>query len=347
MMCLLCGKNEATKSNTHYLTDSIIRTALNPGGGNKSRTGLYWQFSTEKAGLKFGFQQSTFDLKLEETLGRIPTAEEIAEAVGTTAFSVDNHFCPPCETHFGEIEKPFYDNILPMFRGTELTGVKELDIEDVRSFRAFFLLQALRSALCDETFTLSDEVVTDLRHLILNFQTVDVTEFTKYPLSVTYLQTTGGPATYTENQVGFAVNEESQIILMNDFIIQFFETPNDVTCVDFSGLNDPANFDDYLNLGEDVFNLKILSNEQRRAFLYPDENIFSSRMTAYFQARHIRRFRQFASSKMVEHFKCLLSDETVDIPDGVRYGEERLEVISNTILDRIAKETAKHRTWRR
>lgn len=83
-MCLLCGKNEATKSNTHYLTDSIIRTALNPSGGNKSGTGLYWQFSTEKAGLKFGFQRSTFDLKLEETLGRIPTPEEISEAVATT-----------------------------------------------------------------------------------------------------------------------------------------------------------------------------------------------------------------------------------------------------------------------
>jgi hypothetical protein len=343
-MCLLCGKNEATKSNTHYLTDSIIRPALNPGGGNKRGTGLYWQFSTEEAGAKFGFQQSTLDLKLEETLGRPPTEEEIAEAVATTAFSVDDHFCPTCEEHFGKIEKPFTEDILPKFRSADLAGVAEMEIKDLRIFRAFFLLQVLRSALCDDMFTLSDEVIADFRNIIRNFRTVDVIELTKYPLSITYLQTAGGPGFYTENTVGFAVNDESQIILMNDFVIQFFENPEAVKCVDYNGLNDPENFDDYLNIYEDVFRVKVLSNEQRREFLHPGWKAFADRIVAYFQAKHMGRFRQFASPKMVAYFMGLLSDESKDIPDGVRYGEERLEVISNTILDKIAAETAKY--WR-
>ena len=348
MTCLLCGSEyEQLKKNTHYLTDAIIRTALNPEGGNKRGTGLYWKFSTEKAGLKFGFQQSTFDLKLEEALGRAATKEEIAEAVGKTAFSVDDHFCKPCEDHFGEVEKPFTRDILPRFRETDLTEVQELAVEEVRIFRAFFLMQVLRSALCDETFNLPEEVIVDLKKLILNFQTVDIAELTKYPLVVTYLETTGGQEVYTENQVGFAVNKESQIILMNDFVIQFFESPKDVKCVDFNGLNSPNNFHDFLNLDEDIFKVKVMSNEQRRDFLYPDRNIFSDRLVAFFQARHLRRFKQFASPKMVGLFMHKLSDVSVTIPTAERYSDERLEVIANTILDKIALETAKHRYRRK
>lgn len=347
MRCLLCGLNEAKKKNTHYLTDAIIRTALNPEGGNKRGTGLYWKFSTEKAGLKFGFQQSTFDLKLEEALGRAATEEEIDEAVAKTAFSVDDHFCASCEDHFGEVEKPFTKDILPRFREKDLTEVQEIVIEDVRIFRAFFLMQILRSALCDETFNLPEEVIINLKNLILNFQTVDIAELTKYPLVITYLETTGGQEVYTENQVGFAVNKESQIILMNDFVIQFFESPQNVKCVDFNGLNTPSDFNVFLNLGEDTFKVKVMSNEQRRDFLYPDRNVFSDRLVAFFQARHLWRFKQFASPKMVGLFMHKLSDVSVTIPTAERYSDERLEVIANTILDKIALETAKHRFQRK
>jgi len=76
MKCLLCSVNEATKKNTHYLTDAIIRTALNAEGGNSRETGLYWGLSTGKAGADFGFQRSTAIAKLEEILGRSPTDEE-------------------------------------------------------------------------------------------------------------------------------------------------------------------------------------------------------------------------------------------------------------------------------
>lgn len=346
MKCLLCGLNEATKKNTHYLTDAIIRTALNAGGGNNRETGLYWGLSTGKAGTDFGFQRSTAIAKLEEVLGRSPTDEEIAQAIANTAFSVDDHFCPSCEDHFGKIEVPFIRDVLPRFRDADLTGVQELRIEEVRIFRAFFLMQVLRSALCNETFNLSDKVLDDLKQLVLNFETVDVAEFTKYPLLITYLETTGGPAVYTENQVSFAVNKESQIILMNDFAIQFFETPGDVKCVDYHGLNDPTNFNDYLNTNEDAFIVKVMSDEKRKVFLFSIYQVFVEEWKSYFQVKHAKRFKQPANPRMTGHFMLLLSDETVDIPFGIRYSEERLEVIANIILDRIAHETAKHRNRR-
>jgi len=347
MKCLLCRTNEATKKNTHYLTDAIIRTALNAEGGNHRETGLYWIFSTELAGLEFGFQRSTVISKLEKALGRSATEEEIEAAIAITAFSVNDHFCPTCEDHFGTIEVPFIRDILPRFREADLTGINELRIVEVRIFRAFFLVQVLRSALCDEMFNLSDKVLDDLRQLVLNFETIDVAEFTKYPLSITYLQTTGGPEVYTENQVGFAVNEESQIVLMNDFVIQFFESSNDVKCVDYNGLNDPSNFEEYLNEGEEAFKVKVLSNEQRRGFFYPGWKVFSDQLVAYFHAKHVARFRQLASPKMVGYFMFLLSDNSVNIPTAKRYDVERLEVIANTILDKIASETAKARHKRK
>lgn len=347
MKCLLCGLNEATKKNTHYLTDAIIRTALNAEGGNSRETGLHWGLSTAKAGTDFGFQRSTAIAKLEEILGRSPTDEEIAQAIANTAFSVDDHFCPSCEDHFGKIEVPFIRDVLPRFREVDLTGVQELRIEDVRIFRAFFLMQVLRSALCDEMFNMSDKVLDDLKQLVLGFETVDVAEFTKYPLLITYLQTMGGPAAYTENQVSFAVNKESQIILMNDFVIQFFETPGDVKCVDYHGLNDPTDFNDYLNTNEDAFVVKVMSDEQRKAFLTSIYQIFVDELKSYFQAKHAKRFRQPADPLAVNVFLVQLSDESIEIPLGVRYGQERLEIVANTILDKIAYNTAKARSKRR
>jgi len=208
-------------------------------------------------------------------------------------------------------------------------------------------MQVLRSALCNETFNFSDKVLDDLKQLVLNFKTVDVAELSKYPLLITYLQTTGGPAAYTENQVSFAVNKESQIILMNDFVIQFFETPGDVKCVDYHGLNDPTNFNDYLNTNEDAFIVKVMSDEKRKVFLFSIYQVFVEEWKSYFQVKHAKRFRQPADPLAVNIFLAQLSDESIEVPFGVRYGEERLEIVANTILDKIAYNTAKARSKRR
>lgn len=61
----------------------------------------------------------------------------------------------------------------------------------------------------------------------------------------------------------------------------------------------------------------------------------------------MKRFRQFASPIMVGHFMQMLADESKDIARGVRYNEEQLEVISDTILDKSSRETMKHRLWRK
>ncbi|MBC6994896.1 hypothetical protein QWY85_13905 [Neolewinella lacunae] len=347
MKCLLCGINEATRSNTHYLTDSIIRSALNVDGKNIRDTGLFWQFSTQKAGARFGFQQATNIAKLEEVLGRQPTDEEIAHAVAETAFSVDNHFCPSCEVHFGEIERPFIETTLPKFRGADLTGISEIGVEDVRISRAFFLLQVLRSALCDKAFNVSSGVLDDLKYLILNFQDADVTQFTKYPLLVTYLQTTGGQTAYTENQVGFVVYDIHRIILMNDFVVQFFEKEPDVVLADFNDLYDLSDFEHFLNIHEEIFLFKIFSNKQRQSFLFSGFKEFLDILVVYFREKYVSRFKQEPSRRIIGHFLATLSDQSLDMPLGIRYGDERLEVVANTILDRVARETAKYRFWRR
>lgn len=70
---------------------------------------------------------------------------------------------------------------------------------------------------------------------------------------------------------------------MNDLVLQFFKASEAVKCVDFNDLNDPANFDDYLNVGEGVLKIEILSNDQGRDFIYPGWKAFADRMVPIFK----------------------------------------------------------------
>ncbi|HKC67338.1 MAG TPA: hypothetical protein VKG26_03860, partial [Bacteroidia bacterium] len=80
MKCALCQKNESDKKNTHYLTDSIIRSCLNYDGGNERETGFYYDISSSKLFIDFNFQHDTSVGAIEEELGRSATDEEIEKA---------------------------------------------------------------------------------------------------------------------------------------------------------------------------------------------------------------------------------------------------------------------------
>lgn len=47
-ICKFCEHNEATKKNTHYLTDGIIRSCLNIGGTNSREKGMMFDISNKK-----------------------------------------------------------------------------------------------------------------------------------------------------------------------------------------------------------------------------------------------------------------------------------------------------------
>ncbi|WP_449387173.1 hypothetical protein [Chryseobacterium lineare] len=259
-LCKLCLEREANKKNTHYLTDAIIRTCLNIEGSNEREKGLYFALDNTNPFIDFNFQRLD-ELTLETTIGRKPTEEEIENAK-SIPFSVDYVFCSDCENLFTDIETPFIQNILPHFRQADLSGLKIVSEADVVTIRNFFHIQLYRSAVCEDILAFSPEFKEKLRHSILQ-KNGD----TSIPLSVTYLQTLGGNAIYTENYIGFTDDKNPFIVFMNDFVIQVYENEEAIKFLPFHGLNEQETFVSAININEESFAFKIFDNAERMVFL--------------------------------------------------------------------------------
>lgn len=265
MKCPLCTIREADKKNTHYFTDKIIRSCLNLDGGNERETGFYFDLSNDTAFVEFNFQRETSIPKLEETLGRVATEEEIEQAK-KIPFSVDYVFCTNCEAIFTEIEDAFINRILPKLRDAGISELEELDFEYIKIIRLFFYIQIWRTAVCEKAFKLSPETFEKLRLIIINNVTITDQEIKNFPLGITYLETLGGEKEYTSNFVGFTNDRKPNLVILNDFVIQFYESNEDVKFFDFYNLNNHE-FEKFANFNEDKFKIRILHDAERKAFL--------------------------------------------------------------------------------
>ena len=264
MKCLFCKVREANKKNTHYLTDSIIRRALNQDSSNERGQGSYFDFSTNKGTIEYNFQQVTSTINIEENLGRQATDEEIQSSKEHTEFSVNYLYCNVCENLFGEIENPFTDTVLPKFRDADLTGISEIDIDDVKTVRLFFYLQLLRSSDCHESFSLPEGLANLFREWIINHASVSYEDINAIPLAIAYLQTLDDQ--YFQNSVGMTSDQNPNIIIMNDFVIQCFEIGKEKGFFEFPQINHPDNYERFSNQNEDSFLVKIISDENRKLF---------------------------------------------------------------------------------
>lgn len=264
MKCALCKTNEADKKNTHFLSDSIIRTCLNENGENLREKGFYFDVSNDSAFVEFNFQRRTTIEKLTTTLGREPNDEEIEKAK-QIPFSVDYVFCSACEKKFTEIEESFTQKYLDNFRSNAFKDLAKFD--DYRTIKLFFLLQVWRTSVCDQMFVIPADVAEKLRLIFLNKNDVDENKFAEFPLCVSYLTTEDNVDGHTGNFVGYTDDRNPNLIIMNDFIIQFYDNDGSVKFFDFYGLNDSDNFGKFLNLDVEGFIFKILSNEQRARLL--------------------------------------------------------------------------------
>lgn len=248
--CALCEKNRANKTNTHYLSDGIIRTTLNEGGSNKREKGAYFDMSDNKIVSAFNFQRGTSLKTIEDELGRPPTEEEIEKAK-KVPYSVDHIFCSDCENIFTNIETQFTNEILKEFRlpkknnkeveNKAIEEFTEIEFEnsDIKIIRLFFLMQVWRLSVCEELFTISSACKEKLRILILNNFDSNIDELKQFSLAIGYLNTLGGSYEYTRNMVGAKVDLDPKIIFMNDFVIQFSEYDiDDISYFHLYGLND-------------------------------------------------------------------------------------------------------------
>lgn len=258
-ICKFCQINQANKKNTHYLTDAIIRTCLNIEGSNNREKGLYFAVNSGNPFIEVNFQRLD-EQTIEDAIGRKPTDEEIEKAK-QIPFSVDYIFCSSCEEKFTKIEVDFIENILPAFRKNDLTNLHSLQVSENIVCRNFFYLQIFRSAVCEEVYSLPEELINKLR-TILYTNAVDIS----IPLSITYLQTTGGQENYTENYVGYTSDKNPFIIFMNDFIIQCYESEEHIKFLELYGLN-KENYRDFVNINEDDFIFNIFQNTERKSLI--------------------------------------------------------------------------------
>jgi hypothetical protein len=336
MTCALCQEREANKKNTHYLTDGIIRSCLNQDGSGEREKGFYFDLSNKSAFVEFNFQRETSIPKLEESLGREPTHEEIEKAK-QIPFSVDYVFCSVCEDIFTSIESNFIDNILPKFRESDLNNNEEIEIAECREIRLFFYLQLWRTHICEQTLKLPEHIAESLREIILTYETVDNEELDKFPLSITYLQTLGGLKEYTTNFVGFTNDKNPYLIFMNDFIIQFFDSDEEIRFFDFHGLNS-GNYQEFVNQNEGEFKVKIVQNKERKQLLNDIIKGEKVKQTLKFYKDSFNKlwFMMFAGNPPIQITQEYINEITGDEFDILKYSKERIvELTRDFIMKRL------------
>jgi len=323
------------KKNTHYLTDGIIRSCLNEGGSNVRGSGFYFDLSNKNPFIEFNFQQNTPQLKLEEALNRLPNEDEIKRAK-QNPYSVDNTFCTDCEKKFTNIETEFIDRVLPKFRKADLSKINSVTLIEKELVRLFFYIQIWRTSICNNDLNLSSDCAERLRVSIYNQQ---IEEEDYLPLSVTYLETLEPAYNYTNNFVMITGSKNPNLIFMNDFVIQFFESKGDIKYFDFHGLNTKDNYKKYINTNQSDFNVKVI-HQKDKIDLYTKiiKNEFVDKYTNYDKEDFIfvwnYLFGAPPEQSVIRDYLIEISKDG-EVPDVLQYSKERiLQVMHNFLKER-------------
>lgn len=343
MVCALCKQREANKKNTHFLTDAIIRTCLNLDGSNKREQGYYFEFSNDNPFLDFNFQRETSIDKLITSFKRNISDKEIEKAK-SNPYSVDNVFCSTCESYFTDIENKFINNYLSRFRNTDLTNKDTIMLNDTKAIRLFFYIQIWRTAICDNILKISKATSENLRQIILNYKSVDAIELKHYPLAITYLQTVGEKDEYTSNYIGYTDDRNPNLIIMNDFVIQFYESYDDIQYFDFYGLTTEQDYKHFINYNEKQFLVKIIQNDRRKQFLkdfitHEKANTFVQHCSYLFEHLWIYLFGVRPSVQITqEYLQVLTGNEEFNI---LTYSKENVVKVTADFVFRKFNQSVK------
>lgn len=316
--CALCGNNIADKKNTHYLTDMIIRKCLNVEGCNTREKGRYHVISPYRISADFHYQTRVLPEEIKEIIGRTTTDEENQQE-GKIPFSVDYVFCSDCEKNiFTSIEKDFSNRILPKFRKNTPHQAKEVIISgtDISKLRLFFYIQLWRSCVCGK-LSLPDSLQQKLHTFILNYKN-PTDEIYDIPLTVIYLETRKDED-YTGNIVTFGTTCNPYVIYMNDFVVQVYDSLENKHFYELYGINEVSSFDQYINVGENEFRVKVVCDEKRRGimenFTREKAEIFRYGLQDIFIRVSLYLYGRLPEPNQFDEFMSLLENK----PIGIRY----------------------------
>lgn len=334
--CKFCRENPANKKNTHYLTDSIIRIALNEGGSNVREKGAMYNISTIKESIEFRFQRSTSQEAIVSALGREAHEDEIEQAM-SIPFSVDNVFCASCEDKFTTIEKRFLEDILPKLRGLDFTGVNEKSFDEVLDVKAFFLLQVWRMAVADPSLKVTGDFLDHLRSILFDPNS-NVEAIISLPLNVTFLSTIGDEIEFTTNKVGILTDNGVDAIAMNDFVIQFPADGKEINFANLFGINQPDTFTHFANVSKEQFLFKVFDNEGRKVVNANMTQLKVDQMLASFESRFTNEFEKQKGKRPYPMLVKIFISEIINgnrFNDSPRYSDEHVTKVLDYILSNI------------
>ena len=320
--CALCGVKMANKSNTHYLTDMIIRKCLNVEGCNAREKGRYHVISPYRISADFHYQTSVLSEEIEEIIGRTTTDEENQQE-GKIPFSVDYVFCSDCEDIFTAIETNFKNSILPKFRKSSPHQAKELIIRgnDISKLRLFFYIQLWRSCVCGKML-LPNSLQQKLHNFILNYKN-PTDEINDILLSITYLETRRNED-YTGNIVTFGTICNPYVIFMNDFVVQVYDSLENKHFYELYGINEASSFDQYINVGENEFRVKVVNDEKRKEimenFMREQAEIFRYGLQDIFIRVSLYLYGRLPEPSQFDEFMIRINNK----PIGIRYSKSEI-----------------------
>jgi len=130
MKCKLCESNDLDNTGSHYITESIARTAVSEEGKKGRDNEIMYSFSISTLGQKFIGRNICAD-KIQELNGREMSDEEIEE---NENMLIDfNLVCRSCEKKFNPIETSFITEILRSKIEKHITeSLLELDDRDYK-----------------------------------------------------------------------------------------------------------------------------------------------------------------------------------------------------------------------
>lgn len=307
--CALCGVENANKTNTHYLSDNIIRNALNKNGKSKRGYGSYCELSTVAPFINYRFQQGIQRDNLIENFKRDPYEKEIAYARKNIAFSVDNVFCSNCEDLFGQIEKKFNDNVLARLRDASLKP-GYIRFNDNKIIRQYCYLQIWRSHICDSYFKIDEKLASSLKNAIVSENNVEAIPL---PLSMSYM-ITPSDIEHTENSIGYIIQKNPYVIFMNEFVIQLFDNLNAIKYDSLFGVNDESTYKDFINYRESSFILQIIDNERRKCINHSMATDFAKQKNTEWINKlieyYVRKYGKYPPANVIQLFEVKISSRT-------------------------------------
>lgn len=279
-ICKLCKNAIADKTNSHILSHSLIKEAINYEGQNEREKEHSFSISPQNIEVYLGQSALTPDI-LEKIYNKELSYEEIDEIVTKNTpnpYARDYIFCSNCEDRLGKIEGYFKENIYRKLKEGKPISNKNNTNLVIRVF-TYSLIWRI-SLVRFNDFQLDAKIEEKLRVILDNCLSKNTSEMlenlaknkediTAYPLILTFLEASP-ESDMTENVIWVDLYAKMPyFFIINNLAIQFYtkESHTRSTPRSFFGLTDLVKTKECVNFKEDNFKISVVNNENRLSIL--------------------------------------------------------------------------------